>query len=79
MLAAARSSGVSELGCMAAESQASLVDQSVTCHGPCVLCKCRSPHACVHTSPPTRRYPSGESYMDVIQRLEPVVTGEGGW
>jgi hypothetical protein len=22
-----------------------------------------------------RRYPSGESYMDVIQRLEPVVTG----
>lgn len=27
---------------------------------------------------PLRRYPSGESYMDVIQRLEPVVTG-GAW
>jgi len=25
------------------------------------------------------RYPSGESYMDVIQRLEPVVTGGAGW
>ena len=24
------------------------------------------------------RYPSGESYMDIIQRLEPVVTGESG-
>lgn len=27
---------------------------------------------------PACRYPSGESYMDVIQRLEPVVTGGCG-
>ena len=27
---------------------------------------------CVHTRP--LRYPAGESYQDVIQRLEPVIT-----
>ena len=27
----------------------------------------------IHSCPPSTRYPSGESYLDVIQRLEPVI------
>lgn len=63
-----------ELGCMVAESQPSSPGQTLACPLSLLPYSCPSPYNC----PATRRYPSGESYMDVIQRLEPVVTGEGG-